>query len=170
MNNIRLLIRRRGERRGSQDNNTVENPGIKICWKKTTETDRIWADEPVSSALQKMGEFFNISNSYSPSISLTTTMNLCHKDRGVYKASTGNTRCEEGWGEEDMAAWANLAGIGCYSCAALLASGMICNTSRSTPGGWNETLGSCRSTGCITLLSSFQINSKAEKKKEKKKV
>lgn len=61
-----------GEGRGEEARITIENPGIKICWKKTTETDRIWADKPVSSALQKMGEFFNISNSYSPSISLTT--------------------------------------------------------------------------------------------------
>lgn len=115
-----------------------------------------------------MGKFFNISNSYSPSISLTTTMNLCHKERGVYKASTGNTRCEGRWGEEDTAAWVNLVGIGCYSCA-LLAAEMICSTRGSTPGGWNETLGPCRSTGCITILPSFQPNSKAGKKKEKKK-
>jgi len=61
-----------------------------------------------------------------------------------------------------------LVGIRSHGCAALSAAGLICTTRGSTPEGWNETLGQCRSTGCITLPPSFQLNSKIGKKKGKK--
>lgn len=130
----------------------------------------MWADKAVSSVLQKISKFVNISISYSLSISLTTTMKLSQEDREVstrQAQTTTNIRGVEG--KRTYLQRQILLGIRCHGCTALLAVGMICTTRGSTPESWNEILGPWRSTGCIILLSSFQLNSKAGKKKEKKK-
>lgn len=93
----------------------------------------MWADKQVSSALQKMGKFFNIPSSCSLSIRLTIAWITATSREVSTTQAQAKPEVRRVEGKRTLLHGQILVGMRLHSYTALSAAGVICTTRRSTP-------------------------------------